>query len=596
MSIYFPTSIKQPFAVGTKHIKDGVSSIKEGKWSGGIFETCVGALEMVPIVNYGILSIEKQITLRTVDQKMNARREELEQEVQSAGVILQQLFFETHNSKVPGKLNRSSPIYETLEYSYPDRQFKILISQLEEFSQQLNNENKKEIEKFIQILKNSEPLACLITCLMQERNKTNRELLLNKFKEIILEKVTELPIGERLIIPYGYLGRDMHDLAASSAVGHMTVLEITKTDDETAQVRLFNSATTENTLENDTTFPWNRTVSFNDIAHPDFWQNTLGLLEHEQVNMSSAYDKLKELKEVPNKKQPPENLKSYRLQSINHCPKKSLQIWLHDMMKDNPILYQKFRIFNLDSLHQKATQIITSSSNYKNITVDHSVALWGGSDKVQNSIYNFYFKLRGFFSGPHVKQNLPLDEVQKMVDYDTVVNLSRNCRLKILENNLTAAIDDVLKSDLNIVHKAVLLQGLHDFCEKRKIKYDSSVFNFPDNELKELLKRPQLEENFLKLNGYATPNITVVNILLRGNLDSFINLLLTVAGVDQTINQVEEFYSDPNDQFKAYLIIYSYCLKNQFENSAAIKLLLSKFNLEKMTLHQRSQLAEVSNF
>ncbi len=590
MSLHFPISFKQPFAVGTKHIKEGVSSIKEGKWSGGIFEAFVGALEMVPLINYGILSIEKQITLRTVDQKMNARREELHQEIQSDGVILQQLFFETHNSKVKGKLAKTSPIYKTLEYSLPDRQLKILISQLEDFSSKLDNtENKEKITELIQILNKAEPLACIISCLMQEKKESNRILLLNKFKELVLKQFKELKTGEKLIIPYGFLNKDIHDLASKDPMGHMTLLEITKTDDKTAQLRLFNSGVRvekEHQLVEDAAFPWKRTVSFEEIANDTFWQSALDLLHQDQKpDMSNAYDKLKKLEEAPAVRPTEENLKSYRIQTINHCPKKSLQIWLHDMMKDNPVLYQKFRIFNLDNLHQKATQIISSSSNKRKITIDHAIALWGGSDRVNDTFDNLYYKFRGFFSGPRVRQELPLVEVQKMVDYDTVVNLSRNCRLKILENDLMSAIDDVLKSDLNIVHKVTLLQGLQAFCEKRKIECDPSLFILPRNELEQFLHEPQLEQKFLEL--YQLKSIGLDNTSL------FINFLITVIGVDETISQVTKFYTNDDDQFEAFLSIYSICLRKQ--DQASMKKLNPKLYGKSLPLNQSIQLAKTLN-
>ena len=370
-----------------------------------------------------------------------------------------------------------------------------------------------------------------------------------------------MPIGEIVLIPYGYMGNDIHDLSNDKSPGHMTLLEIKRTDEKSAKVRLFNAgegSELEHIVKSKAVHPWQKEVSFADISNTKYWEDTLELLGSKQASITKAYSKLKDLKGVTENHKGVTESKSYRIQQINHCPKKSLQIWFHDQLKNQPILYQKFRIFTLDGLLRNSDTILKEKNSAKTVTVNHAISLWGGSDKITNPAYNIYYKVRGFISGPYVKKVLPMEDLQKMQHYSEIVKLSRESRLKILEGDFEGAVKAIKERQLTPVQKADLLYGLKTFCIKRNIQPPKTLFLnvLKESEFPSLLSMDGINEmeklhHFIPFDKASYSAEALIRVVSVG---------LATVGLEQTIDFV--FQTVKNVSFEFLMIVLNQSLKS----------------------------------
>ncbi len=548
-SMFFPVNVTTPYVIGFNHARNGLEKVMNGNIK-GLNETILGILECIPLVNYPIASFERKYRLAGLSRKMNERKIELDKEINNDSTKLQQIYFETHNSALSGRVKTNSSMYKLLDFSYPDRQLAILIRDLKEFKTLFKGKSEYNIlENQIALLQKMEPIANAVTCLMLDPSKSGRAALQEKVIEIVTRLVQELKEGEIMLLPFGYTDADVYNLHGGGSLGHITLLELRHTEKNNCDARIFNSGEGADLHQHLDTriYPFEiLKLPFNEISKKSFWNDLIQEITGEKKgSLSEGYKRLQGL--IPKTiLQDPAMSKAYRTQIINHCPKKSLQIWLHENLNKHVELYQKFRIFALEKRLNEIDDILQRHSE-ANLSVDHAIALWGGSDRVSSLAFKYFYQARGFFSGPHVKGSIPRNDLIALKAYSQKLLKSRQARLMLLENNISGAI--ALIKTLPLLQAIDIIINLEKFSEKmgldpnllqaaKKLNQVEINFLMSEKGMQEIIKEKNLEDFGPNAHLFAKKALT--KIMFNFNEE------------EQTFLVLKEM---PNVEFKAFVIL-----------------------------------------
>lgn len=424
MECYENFSLSSQYKYGASHLSEGIRDItKTPLHSSG--EILLGIAEIIPILGIIPAFIEKKAKNWTTQGKMHQRELFVASEIQKKSYQLQELYFDTYSSSL--RKNSFLNLRMTLDNSTPDRQVMSLSRDLEFFLEihpELMDDQKNRFQKIIQKLKDAQSTSVLISTIVANSSLKEKKRLQKDLMALLAKRIKELPEGEDLLIPCGYMNGNIYDLkglVSGRVQGHSILMKLEKRNDE-YQMTIFDTAPwdhEENLEKVGRYYPkFYEGISLQSLLNPDFLKEFTDLSHNEDLKKSvSAVDMhacfVKYL--GPARKVDPAKDFSYHQQgSVSNCTKKCLQVWLHSEMQDMQPLYKSFRIFRLQ---RKISNVQKMLNERKQIKYTHPMAAWGFTKNTSNVFFAFLQGIKGRFISPKMRMKISRQEVNSLLNY-----------------------------------------------------------------------------------------------------------------------------------------------------------------------------------
>ncbi|PJD94702.1 MAG: hypothetical protein CK425_10685 [Parachlamydia sp.] len=424
MDCYENFSLSSQFKYGSSHLSEGVHNLtKTPVQSCG--KILLGVVEIIPVLGIVPAYIEKKAKNWTTQGKMHQRELFVASEIEKKSYQLQELYFDTYSSALPKDARLK--LRMVLDNSTPDRQVMSLSRDLEFFLEihpELTDVQKNRFQRIIQKLKDAQATSVLISTIVANPSLKEKKLLQKDLMDLIAKRIKELPEGEDLIIPCGYMNGNIYDIKGlmdGRVQGHSIMMKLEKRNGE-YQMTIFDTAPLdheENPEKAGRYYPkFYEGISRQSLLNPDFLKEFTDLSHNEDLNKSvSAVDMhacFVKYFGPARKVDPAKNFSYHQQGSVSNCTKKCLQVWLHSEMQDMQPLYKSFRIFRLQ---RKISNVQNILKERKKIKYTHPLAAWGFTRSTSNVFFAFLQGVKGRVISPKMHVAVSKGEVNSLVDY-----------------------------------------------------------------------------------------------------------------------------------------------------------------------------------
>lgn len=315
------------------------------------------------------------------EEIVSQKKLSIKKELGSHSHKLQKLYFDTHSStrEISKQLNNIKT-KDILDGSNFDKEIaclkKDLIKFLEINSMPITSMEEEKICTCIQMLKKAEELAYISSAIGSTFSKTEKELLRDYLQHVLEKQLTQLSVGKKLLIPFGYANDGL--LGKFSGDGHAVVLEVLRKDiTDHFEIKLINTGEGHY-------YHGSEVKNYQPLSYKFF------PLTYKKVSLLKKDKLLKKLTQfssstLASKKftmvdiycfflkhfgTPSEDVASYSFQGeIKNCTHKSLQAWLHlNLAKGKS--YHFFRAFRIS---RSLEEVKASIDSGKDCIYDHPI-------------------------------------------------------------------------------------------------------------------------------------------------------------------------------------------------------------------------------
>lgn len=441
---YSELTIYSSFQYGIHHFQEGKNLLLEKKdllsKIKGIAEIIFGLLEFIPFVGLGLAWSERRISRRTVEGICQARENYVKEFALSDSQTLQSLFFDTYSSREMISQPRISvSSLFSLGNSLPDLQFLHLRRDLEFFMNQkeLKPREKEKLMHILQKLERGQKLASLISCIILESSLKTKEALQKSLAQEIETQFHALQDGDYMILPCGHMKGNVCDLegfTSQRVSGHSNLVKIEKIAG-CYHLKIFDTASTptlkKESLDPDKLYPARIDKIPKEKFSSEFFDRLTRLsIDSSVEDLDTFFTILGPFNMIdPNDK--PYHKQNLGIHSVSNCTKKCLQVWMHEELKDDPALYQSFRILRGEKLIADAQAFSKKLKGHKYVSYTHPLLKWGYA-KESSLLRRIFQTLRGFFIGHSLNISIKRKDIKLLINNAENVNSRRKKKLKTL--------------------------------------------------------------------------------------------------------------------------------------------------------------------
>jgi len=420
MDCYEKFSLSSQFQYGTSHLSEGFHELTRSpvQASGKIL---LGIAEVIPILGIVPALIEKKAKNWTTQGKMHQRELFVAKEIENKSYQLKELYFDTYSSSLPK--NKNLKLQSVLNNSTPDRQIMSLARDLKSFlttHPELTDSQKARFQTVIQKLNEAQPTSVLISTIVANSSLKEKKQLQKDLMAMIQTRVRELPEGEDLIIPCGYMNGNIYDIKGlmnNRVEGHSIIMKLERKNDK-YQITVYDTDPFYQAAERPGRYypKFYEGITLESLQNPSFLEaftdpscnegdRTVGT-----EDVHACFEKYL----GPERLATPGDFSYHKQGSVANCTKKCLQVWLHSEMQDMEPLYKDFRIFRLQNKIHNVQNILKKN---RKIKYTHPLAAWGFTGSTKNIFFAFVQGIKGRTISPKLSMEISKSEVNSLLEY-----------------------------------------------------------------------------------------------------------------------------------------------------------------------------------